>query len=71
MRAESLQMKLTSHWSNLWHELTADDVIRHYDVTGKDCPKYFVENSNAWSDFKTDLLTYIDTYGIEKTQEIN
>ena len=53
------------------YELTADDVIRHYDVTGKDCPKYFVENSNAWSDFKTDLLTYIDTYGIEKTQEIN
>lgn len=46
-------------------------MIRHYDVTGKDCPKYFVENSNAWSDFKTDLLTYIDTYGIEKTQEIN
>ena len=40
-------------------------------MTGKDCPKYFVENSNAWSDFKTDLLTYIDTYGIEKTQEIN
>ena len=38
------------------YELTADDVIRHYDVTGKDCPKYFVENSNAWSDFKTDLL---------------
>ena len=51
--------------------LTSQDVIRHYDVTGKDCPKYFVENSNAWSDFKTDLLTYIDTYGIEKTQEIN
>ena len=53
------------------YDLTTDDVIRHYDVTGKDCPKYFVENSNAWSDFKTDLLTYIDTYGIEKTQEIN
>ena len=53
------------------YDLTTDDVIRHYDVTGKDCPKYFVENSKAWSDFKTDLLTYIDTYGIEKTQEIN
>ena len=51
--------------------LTMDNVIRHYDVTGKDFPKYFVENSNAWSDFKTDLLTYIDTYVIEKTQEIN
>ena len=53
------------------YDLTTDNVIRHYDVPGKDCPKYFVENSNAWSDFKTDLLTYIDTYGIEKTQEIN
>ena len=53
------------------YNIPADHVIRHYDVTGKDCPKYFVENSNAWSDFKTDLLTYIDTYGIEKTQEIN
>lgn len=53
------------------YDLTTDDVIRHYDVTGKNCPKYFVENSGAWSAFKEDLLTYIDSCGIEKTKEIN
>ena len=51
--------------------LTTQDVIRHYDVTGKNCPKYYVENPEAWDRFKRDLLTYIDTYGIEKTKEIN
>ncbi len=25
------------------YDLTADAVIRHYDVTGKDCPRYFVQ----------------------------
>ncbi len=25
-----------------------DDVIRHYDVTGKQCPLYYVKNPNAW-----------------------
>lgn len=25
-----------------------DDVIRHYDVTGKECPKYYVEHEDAW-----------------------
>lgn len=53
------------------YDLTTDEVIRHYDVTGKNCPKYFVENSGAWSAFKEDLLTYIDSCGIEKTKEIN
>ena len=24
------------------------DVIRHYDVTGKNCPKYYVEHPEAW-----------------------
>ena len=27
------------------------DVIRHYDVTGKRCPKYYVENPMAWESF--------------------
>lgn len=30
------------------------DVIRHYDVTGKDCPKYYVENPEAWDAFLRD-----------------
>lgn len=35
--------------------LNADAVIRHYDVTGKNCPKYFVENEEAWAVFKADV----------------
>lgn len=30
------------------------DFIRHYDVTGKICPRYFVNNSKAWKQFKQD-----------------
>lgn len=31
--------------------LTESDVIRHYDITGKNCPKYFVEHPDAWEQF--------------------
>jgi N-acetylmuramoyl-L-alanine amidase len=31
------------------------DVIRHYDVTGKECPKYYVENPEAWAQFLADV----------------
>lgn len=31
------------------------DLIRHYDITGKLCPKYFVENPDAWEEFKNDV----------------
>lgn len=32
-----------------------DRVIRHYDVTGKQCPAYFV-NETAWANFKAKLV---------------
>lgn len=32
-------------------------VIRHYDVTGKDCPKYFVNNEDKWIQFKNDVIS--------------
>ena len=35
-------------WLCAKYDLTADQVIRHYDVTGKICPKYFVEDEDAW-----------------------
>lgn len=35
--------------------LTEEDVIRHYDITGKICPKYFVDDEDAWSEFKVDV----------------
>lgn len=37
------------------YELGAEDIIRHYDVTGKICPKYFVDNPDAWKKFKKDV----------------
>lgn len=35
--------------------LTADNIIRHYDVTGKECPRYYVRNEDAWEQFKADV----------------
>lgn len=35
--------------------LQADAVIRHYDVTGKLCPLYYVENEDAWFTLKEDI----------------
>ena len=35
--------------------LDKDDVIRHYDVTGKDCPRFFVQNEDAWEQFRDDV----------------
>jgi len=42
--------------------LTTEDVIRHYDVTGKLCPKYYVEHEDAWAQFKEDVTTYLKIY---------
>ena len=41
-------------------------MIRHYDVTGKNCPKYFVENEDAWEQFKLDVKTALATPKEEK-----
>lgn len=37
------------------YHLDTDQVIRHYDVTGKECPLYYVRNPQAWTDFLADL----------------
>ena len=47
-------VKLTA-WLCKKYDLTEDDLIRHYDITGKNCPKYFVENEDAWNEFKSDV----------------
>lgn len=46
------------------YDLGTDDVIRHYDVTGKSCPKYFVDHEDKWKKFKEDLIDYVDQNGI-------
>lgn len=47
-------VQLTAFLCNKY-DLEAESVIRHYDVTGKNCPKYFVENEEAWSVFREDV----------------
>lgn len=42
-------------WLCMKFELNEENVIRHHDVTGKICPKYFVENEEAWKKFKKDV----------------
>jgi N-acetylmuramoyl-L-alanine amidase len=38
------------------YDLGEEDLIRHYDVTGKDCPKYYVDNPDAWEQLKSDVF---------------
>jgi len=38
----------------------AEDVIRHYDVTGKKCPLYYVEHPEAWERFLQDTAAELD-----------
>lgn len=49
--------------------LTTEEVIRHYDVTGKNCPKYFVEHPLEWQQFLEDLNNYIRWNGVKRTTQ--
>lgn len=55
-------VKLTA-WLCGEYDLEKEDIIRHYDVTGKNCPKYFVEHEDLWEKFKLEVFMYIDAYG--------
>ncbi|WP_455714469.1 peptidoglycan recognition protein family protein [Anaerosporobacter sp.] len=55
---ESL-VKLTA-WICSNYNLKKDEIIRHYDITGKNCPKYYVENEEEWEKFKNDVFEMIE-----------
>ena len=40
--------------------LTEQDIIRHYDIRGKICPKYFVEDEEAWKQFRLDVKNILE-----------
>lgn len=48
-------VKLTAYLCILYNLDPDTDVIRHYDVTGKKCPKYFVDYENQWNLFKAQV----------------
>lgn len=37
------------------YNIPSNNVIRHYDVTGKACPEPFVRDENLWKNFKSQL----------------
>ena len=65
---EYVSMVKTGAWLAQTHKLDPrKDFIRHYDVTKKICPKYFVNNVKAWKQFKLDCYNYM----IGKLKESN
>lgn len=44
-------------WLADTYGLHREQVIRHYDVTGKECPKYYVENPKEWQSL-LDKITF-------------
>ena len=42
--------------------LDENEIIRHYDITQKICPKYYVENPDKWDKLKQDVKEGLDNY---------
>ncbi len=43
------------NWLIETYDLEREDILRHYDVTGKECPRYFYEHPDAWEAFRDGL----------------
>ena len=37
------------------YDLTADDILTHYEVSARNCPLYYVTNNESWEKFKADV----------------
>lgn len=51
------------------YELDTDAVVRHYDEGGKNCPKYYVEQEDAWKQLVRDIGQYIEDNGTYEAPE--
>lgn len=58
---------LVAHLMNYYH-MDMDQLIRHYDVTGKNCPRYFVEHADRWEVFKGFVEQYRSEFQEEDEQ---
>lgn len=64
---EYVSMVKTGAWLAQTNNLDPrKDFIRHYDVTRKVCPRYFVNNVKAWEQFKLDCYNYMTGKLLEK-----
>lgn len=49
------------NWLIKTYGLSRDDILRHYDVIGKECPYYFVKHPDAWEGL-LNSLTYANAF---------
>ncbi len=69
-------VKLVAYLSEKYG-LDREHIIRHYDVTEKNCPKYFVEHEDAWEKFRDNVMNYrqqckdeiLEQIALEKSKE--
>lgn len=47
------------------YSLQEKDIIRHYDVTGKMCPRYYVKHPKKWSALQADVIKEMEKYKVE------
>lgn len=52
-------VKLTAYLCKEY-SLTADSVLRHYDINEENCPKYFAEQNGKWAAFLAEVKTMLD-----------
>lgn len=45
------------------YNLQLKDILRHSDITGYQCPPYFTEDQDAWSQFLIDVQDALDQVG--------
>ena len=51
-------VKLSSWLCDICEFDDKENIIRHYDVVGKLCPLYYVENQDAWVKLQEDILNF-------------
>ena len=49
-------------WLCEYLQVEPENIIRHYDVTGKPCPLYYVEHEDAWQTFREDVCEWISQH---------
>lgn len=60
-------IELTRYLMDLYN-ISIENVIRHYDVTHKNCPAPYVDDINAWNDFKNRLMEDEPMTDVEREQ---
>lgn len=56
----------TANLCNKYNLNPLEDLYRHYDITGKNCPKYYVNNPDEWNKFKQEVSDYMANNSLEK-----